>query len=217
MFLVPNVDILEREVGEAILVGLPYVEKVLGVHADVTDSDVVTLRQWHVFTLSRFEELCPGTYYEEGAALACDVFHGDVLVVLGGVGSHLEPEHACCRLDVDASQDDITVVERLRAECKATVYLAIGTVLDDDVRVGTVGGIFVGPCTLSALEHDSIVVDMHVAAVNQHVLTDVEVDGIAAGCATLGGYRCDILGRGVDEASEVSDILAAVEVIGPEG
>ena len=109
--LVADIDVIEGKVGEAILVGSAHVEKVLGGHLDVADGDVVALRQGHVLTILGLEELCPGTDDEERAALALDVLDGNVLVVLGGIGTHLQPEHTGGRLDIDATKDDVAVVE----------------------------------------------------------------------------------------------------------
>ena len=58
--------------------------------------------------------------------------------MLRRIGTHLEPEDTGGRLNVDAPQDDITVVERLRAEGQTAMNLAVGTVLDKDVLVGAV-------------------------------------------------------------------------------
>ena len=52
---------------------------------------------------------------------------------------------------------------------------------------------------------------------DEHVLTHVEVDGIGAGAAALGVDGRHALGGGVDEAAQVAHVLAAVEMVSPEG
>ena len=108
-----HTNVLEREIRQFVLVTFTDVEEVFSGHLDVTDGDVVALRQGHVLTVLRLEELRPGADNEERAALAGDVLDGDVFIVLGRVGAHLEPEHAGSRPDMTAAQDDVAVVERL--------------------------------------------------------------------------------------------------------
>ena len=113
-------------------------------------------------------------------------------------------------------QYNIMVIETLTTECQTTVHLTIGTVFDNDIRVRTIIGILIRPCTLAALQYYGIIIDMHVTAMNQHVPTDIEVDGIRAGAAT---FRVDwrhIFRRRKDETSQIAHVLAAVEVVGPE-
>lgn len=133
MLLVADVDVLEGEVGEAVLVAGAHVEEVLRVHLDVADGDVIALRQRHVGTILGLEKLCPGTDNEEGTAQAGDILDGNILVVLRGVRTHLEPEYTGGSLHMDATQDDVMIEQRLGAKRQTTVYLAIGTVLDNDV------------------------------------------------------------------------------------
>lgn len=115
MLLVTDIDVLEGEVGEAVLVAGAHVEEVLRVHLDVADGDVIALRQRHVGTVLGLEELRPGADDEERTTLALDVLDGDILIVLRGIGTHLEPQHTGGGLHVDATQDDVVVEQRLRA------------------------------------------------------------------------------------------------------
>lgn len=62
-----------------------------GLDVYVSDGYVVAGGWGHVRTLLWGVELCPWVDYEEAATLALDVFYKDVLIVLGGIGAHLEP------------------------------------------------------------------------------------------------------------------------------
>ena len=210
LFLIFHHAVLEREVGELVLVRLAYIKEVLALDLGVADGDVVAGGEGHVGTVLGFEELGPGAHHKETAAVAAHILDGHILIVLGGVGTHLEPEHAVGIREGATAQDDVAVVERLATQRKTAVNAAIMAVFDDDVMVGTVVGILVGPGALATLEHDGIVVDAHIATVNQHILADIDVDGI-----TARGF--DARGGGKDMASEIAHILAAVEVVGPEG
>ena len=82
-------------------------------------------------------------------------------------------------------------------------------VLNQHEFVGSVGVIPVGIGTLASLEHDRVVVHGHVAVLYQEVAARVYVDRIARRCA-------DGLLRGEDGEAEHPDVLALVEVRGPE-
>lgn len=90
---------------------------------------------------------------------------------------------------------------------------------DKDIEGGAVLGSTVGPGALAALDDDGIIVDLHVAAMYQHVVADIEVDGIARRRTMFLGVarRNDTFGWRIDEIVEVAHVLATIEMVGPEG
>ena len=108
-------------------------------------------------------------------------------------------------------------MQRLRAQGQTTVYLAVSAVLHEDPLSGAVGLVLVGPGTLSALDHHSVVVDMHETTVNEHVGADINVDSVRGGSATRGILRPDVLRRSVDVAAQVAYMVTPIDMIGPNG
>ena len=156
---------IHREVYKLILVRSLHVNHVAGLHVDVPQRDVVAARERHVWAVARLEELRPGLDEEEASALARDVLHRHVLIVLGRVRTHLQPQHAVGIVRMAVAQDDVTVVYGLRAQRQTAMHQSVVAVLNQDALTGTVRGVLVGPRTLAALQHYGIVIDMHVAAV----------------------------------------------------
>ena len=107
------------------------------------------------------------------------------------------------------ANDNIPVVERLTSQCQASVHRTITTVLNNDVIARSVVGILVGKCSLSTLQHDSIVIHIHIAATNEHVMTDINVYGI--GARTLHS-----LGGRIDVQVKITDVVGTIDMIRPE-
>ena len=145
------------------------------------------------------------------------MLHRHVLVMLWRVGAHLQPEHAVGTLGVAVAQDDIPVVYRLRAEGETAVHPSVATVLYKYPLAGTVGRVLVGPGALASLEHNGIVVHMHETAVDEHVGTRIDVDGVARRSSPLRVGLPDILRRGEDIAVQIAHVVALIDVVGPEG
>ena len=60
------------------------------------------------------------------------------------------------------------------------MHHAILAVLDEDIKIRTIFGSLVRPCTLATLDCNSIIIYRHVASVNNHIMTHVYVNGITA-------------------------------------
>ena len=97
------------------------------------------------------------------------------------------------------------------------MHLTVATVLYNDTLAGSVGGVFVGPCSLAALEHHSIIVDVHIAPVNKDVGTNVDVESIARRCSATRIRGKDVLRGGEDVTTQVSHVVTTVEVVRPHG
>ena len=78
-------------------------------------------------------ELCPGAHDKKLITLSLHIFDGDILIMLGGIGTHLQPQHSVGILKLTATEYHVAVVNRLTAEGQTAMRLAIGTVFDDDV------------------------------------------------------------------------------------
>ena len=113
ILLVVNVDILEREIGEVVLVGRSYIEEVAAIHLDIPHHDIVASRLWHVVALLGLEELSPRADDKERACLACEAVDGDILIMLRCVGTHLEPQHPVGIIGMTVPDDDVMVADAL--------------------------------------------------------------------------------------------------------
>ena len=205
-----HVDVLKREVRQPELVGTLHVEKHAAVHPDVLERHVVALRQGHVGAVLLLVELRPAPDEQAVAALAGEVLYPHVFIVLRRVGAHLQPEHVVGVVGHAVAHDHVPVVHRLRAQRHAAMHRAIMAVLHQYIITGTILRSLVGKGALAALQHHGIVVHVHIAAAHHHVVAHVDVDGI-------GRRALDARGRRVDVEVEVAHVVAAVDVVGPEG
>ena len=60
------------------------------------------------------------------------------------------------------------------------MHHAILAVLDEDIKIRTIFGSLVRPCTLATLDCNSIIIYRHVASVNNHIMTYIDVNSITA-------------------------------------
>ena len=58
------------------------------------------------------------------------------------------------------------------------MHLTIAAVLYQDALTVAIGFVLVSPRALATLQHHGVIVDMHVTAVDEHVGTYVDVDGV---------------------------------------
>ena len=89
------------------------------------------------------------------------------------------------------------------------MHSTIGAVLDEHIIYRSILWCLVCPGALTALDGDGIIVYAHVAAIYQHIVTNINVDGIAAWCPHATGW-------GEDGAAKEADMVATVDVVGPE-
>ena len=107
-------------------------------------------------------------------------------------------------------------MERLGPKGQACMYLAEGAVLDNHIIVGSVVAGKVGIRALAALEHHSVIVDMHVASSHKHMVAGIDVDGIGTGCSFVWLLWEDAFRRGFYMAVEVAHMVALVDMSSPE-
>ena len=206
---VADPDVVESEVAKLVFVTRSHIEEVFAVHGYVLHGDIPAERLWHIHALLRLEELCPWAHDEEAAGLSGNVLHGDILVLLWRVGTHFQPQHAVGVAACAVAEDDVPVVEALRAKGEHAVDGVVGAVLNQHSFDGTIHGHSVGVGALAALEDDGIVVDIHKAPVDEDVMAFVNIYGI--------GTRClDTAGGSVDVAAEVAHVVAIIDVVGPK-
>ena len=130
--------------------------------------------------------------------------------MLWGIGTHFQPKYASGRLDVNAAQDNIAVMKTLGTQCQAAMHFAVSAVLDNNVRAGTVIIVLVSPCALAAFQYYSIIVDVHIASVNEYVFANIEVNSIARRSTPLGINGRNILRWRIDKTSQVAHVLATI-------
>ena len=163
-----------------------------------------------VFAVLKIKELGPGLHEEHALHIASDALHGDILVVLLGIGAHLEPQHTGSILHLAVAEHDVVVVQRFATAGEHTVAETIGTVLDEDIAVrAIVHLILMCPRSLPSLECNSIVVHREVAALDVYIGTYVDVDSIATGSLHWSSRSKDI------EVNELHAITL-VYMCGPE-
>ena len=213
-----HVDILEGEGLELVFLAGAHIEEVAAGHPDVLHHDVIALREGHVGAVLGLEKLRPRAHDEEASRATGDVAYGDIFVVLGRVGAHLQPEHAVGIVSLALAEYDVPIVERLTAQRQTTVYATIVALLDEDALAGSVLRHLVGPCALATLQHYSIVAHMHVAAAHHNILADVNIDGIRARRPMFTAGEVEhATRRRIDEAIDIAHAFTTIEVVGPEG
>ena len=100
--------------------------------------------------------------------------------MLCGVVAELEPKQIYRFVYVTVADDDVFVVDRLRAACQNTVTKAVVTVLNQNALIFTVFRKLFGIYTLASLKHHRIVVNVEIAILDQHVVTDIYVYSVRA-------------------------------------
>ena len=89
------------------------------------------------------------------------------------------------------------------------MHSTIGAVLDEHIIYRTIFWCLVCPGSLTALDGDGIIVYAHKAAIHQYIVTDIDVDGVATWCPHATGL-------GEDGAIQEADVVATIDVVGPE-
>ena len=129
--------------------------------------------------------------------------------MLRRIRAHLQPEHALCLIYLDVAEHDVAVFHTFAAKSQTAMHGSIMAVLDEYIIYRTILWCLVSPGSLTALDGDGIIVYAHVATIYQHIVTNINVDGIAAWCPHA-------TGRGEDGAAQEADVVATVDVVGPE-
>ena len=92
----------------------------------------------------------------------------------------------------------------------------VAAVLDDDSVARPVVLVLVRVCPFPSFQHDGIVIDVHEASLDEHIVTHVDIYGVRAWRATFWLWLIDTLCRGIYVAVKVSHSLAAVQMVCPE-
>ena len=90
------------------------------------------------------------------------------------------------------------------------MHHTILAVLNENIKIRTIFGSLVRPCTLATLDCNSIIIYRHVASINNNVMTHVDVYCVAARSLEPRGGRIDV-------AVEIAHVVGVVEMIGPKG
>lgn len=106
---------VKRKVFELVFVRCLNVQHGGSLDLNVPHDNVVAAGERHVVALLCLEELRPRVNEEETTTMTRDVLYQDILIVLGRVGAHLQPQHTIGVLRLATTQDDVAVVQRLRA------------------------------------------------------------------------------------------------------
>ena len=129
--------------------------------------------------------------------------------MLRRIRAHLQPEHALCLIHLDVAEHDVAVFHALAAKSQTAMHGSIMAVLDEHIIHRAILWCLVCPGSLSALDGDGIIVDTHLTAIYQYIVADINIDSIATWCLHAGS-------RGEDGTTQEADVVAAVDVIGPE-
>ena len=147
--------------------------------------------------------------------MTLDAFHQYIFVMLRRVGTHLQPQDAAGLVNLTVAQNDVAVVQRFRSKRQTAVYLAVTAVLNDNAFSGTVGLVLIGPGALATFDNNGIVVDMHEAAINEYVVANININGIARRCSSLGIFGPDIFRRRIDVTVKVAHMVTPVDMVRP--
>ena len=129
--------------------------------------------------------------------------------MLRSVGTHLQPQQTGSVADFATAEYDVAVVYRFTAARQAAVAKTICTVFYDDIGIAAVIGVFIRPRAFTAFQGYGIVIDGHIAVLNQYVAAYIDIDGVTA----RRFYR-----SGGSENMEIQqlDVIAAVDMRSPE-
>ena len=88
------------------------------------------------------------------------------------------------------------------------MHLTIRTVFYQYSLTGAISGVLVCPCALAALQYHSIVADVHIAALDQNIGTEVYINSIRRGGTTLRVANPHILSRRIDVTVQIAHMVA---------
>jgi len=202
-------EVFKGEVPEAVVFRSFDVGEDFTGELNIPEGDMVGDRRGRGGAALEVEELGPGFGVDQAVGGAGDPLDGDVFVKLGGIGAHLKPEYPGRAVYLAVLHQDVPVVDGFASAGDRRVAEAEGAVADQNVHIRAVGGVGIGVRAFTPLEGDGIVVDLHVAAVDQDMGAGVEVDGVGAG--GLDGFH----GREDVQVDELC-VVAFIEVGGPE-
>ncbi len=102
----------------------------------------------------------------------------DVLILLRSVRAHLQPQKAYGLVHVATPEDDVVIMDGLASASEHSVAKPEGTVFNDNIPVAAIAGVLVCPGAFPAFQGNRVVVDRHIAPLDQYVAACVDVDGV---------------------------------------
>ena len=92
---------------------------------------------------------------------------------------------------------------------KTAITEAINAVLHNNSLIGAVFRCCIRPGSLAALQHNGIIINLQITVLYQHILADININGICTGCL----HGC--CGR-EDTAAQIFYLFTAVQMVCPE-
>lgn len=204
-------DVAEGEVFESVEIALTLtIEVAVAFEVPIAENHIVDSRCRHRVALHLVEELTPCLNLKSGAHTARRAVDQYVAILLRSVRTHLEKEHVISTVKLAVFHDHVRAVPGLAAESHSGIGLAESAAVNDNIGHRAVARYGIDISALAAFEADTIVVDVHVAFADEHIVADIEVDCIRARTLRVAVGRCE------DGHAEIFDALAVVEVVGPE-
>ena len=118
---------------------------------------------------------------QQTLGIARNVGHQDMLVVLRRIGAQLQIQQQACLVNLATTLNDVAGVDALAAAGQGAMAETVSTILDEDIIDTAVVGIFIGPGALTTLQCHGIVIDREVAVLDQHIVADIQIDGVGRG------------------------------------
>ena len=178
-------------------------------HLAAADIDVGGIGFRKILPALEVEELGPGFHVNPVPCLAGDLLHQHVTILLGSVGTHLQPEYAVGTVHLAVAENHVAGIHAFAAEHQGAGAVAEAAILYQYPGVRAIVGISVRPGALPALQGDEVISRSETAALDMYVRASVEVD--AVGTRGLDGFY-----RGVDIHPAHPDLGALVEMYVPE-
>ena len=79
---------------------------------------------------------------------------------------------------MNASQDNIAIVDGFASTSEGAVAEAVGTIFDDDVEVTSIVRVLVCPGTFAAFLGYGVIIDRHIAVLHQYIAAYININGI---------------------------------------
>ena len=175
---------------------------------------MVAVRHGRVFSVLQVIELCPRLDEDKLSYIAGNVLYGYIFITLWSIRAHLQPKQTGGVVNLDATENQVVVVDRFRTQCEATVTESVHTIFDDYIIVSTVTFYFgrvIGPRTFTTFHCYGIIVNRHIATLYQYIFHYVQINGVGAGA--LGMVRST---QRVDAKIQQFHVFAIVDVSCPE-
>ena len=117
---------------------------------NITHCNIAGIRDWHILAIFQIIKLCPRSNKDTIADISFYIFNEDVLILLGSIRTHFQPQQAFSLIQITASKNYIMIIYRFATASQHSVTESKSTVFNDNITIATIIGILISPWSFAA-------------------------------------------------------------------